>query len=67
VPSDYPELLGVPKGRYEVVDEETFPGLSAFESRAMALGAEYRVVVTHPQNLCDLQARGFIQTLAKAT
>jgi len=67
VPSDYPELLGVPKGRYEVVDEETFPGLSAFESRAMALGAEYRVVVTHSQNLCDLQARGFIQTLAKAT
>ena len=32
-----------------------------------ALGAERRVVVTHSQSFHDAQARGFAQTLAKAT
>ncbi len=66
-PSDYPELTAVSRRRYRVVDSEAFPGLSAFESRAQALDGEYRVVVTHSQNLHELQARGFAQTLAKAT
>ena len=65
-PSDHPELLGVPKGRYRPVDEDRFPGLSAFESRAVVFGVERRVVVTHSQNLHDKQVRGFEQTMAKA-
>jgi transposase len=49
-----------------VVDEEAFPGLSAFESRTVALGSERRVVVTHSEELHQKQLRGFAQTLAKA-
>ncbi|MCI4357412.1 MAG: IS1634 family transposase [Thermoplasmata archaeon] len=66
-PSEHPEILAEPKSRYEIVDEEAFPGLSAFETRKVVLGAEYRLVVTHSQNLADKQRRGFAQTLAKAT
>ena len=66
-PSDHPELLKEPAARYRVVDEERFPGLSAFEERAVALGSERRVVVTHSSELHEKQRRGFAQTLAKAT
>lgn len=66
-PSDHPELLAVPASHYRVVDEATFPGLRAFETRKVALGAEYRLVVTHSRNLHDKQRRGFAQTVAKAT
>ena len=31
-PSDHPDLLAVPKAAYRPVDEERFPGLSAFEA-----------------------------------
>jgi transposase len=65
-PSDHPELMAVSRRRYRVVDTKAFPGLTAFEARADALGGNYRVVVTHSKNLHDLQSRGFDQTLAKA-
>ena len=65
-PSDHLELMAVSRRRYRVVNEEAFPGLTAFESRSSALGGKYRVVVTHSQNLHDLQLQGFSQTLAKA-
>jgi transposase len=65
-PSDHPDLLAVPARRYRSVDEDAFPGLSAFESRAVVFGVERRVVVTHSQNLHDKQVQGFEQTMAKA-
>jgi transposase len=65
-PSDHPELLAVGKARYRAVDEERFPGLSAFETRKIVFGVERRIVVTHSANLHDKQSRGFDQTLAKA-
>ena len=64
-PSDHLELLGFPASAYSVVDEEAFPGLTAFEARTSALGAERRVVVTHSAELHDKQLRGFAQTLTK--
>jgi transposase len=65
-PGDHLDLLGQASSRYVVVDEEAFPGLSAFESRTVALGSERRVVVTHSEELHQKQLRGFAQTLAKA-
>jgi transposase len=65
-PSDHAELLKIARSRYRSVDEVAFPGLSAFESRTMALGAMRRVVVTHSDELHAAQARGFEQTLGKA-
>jgi transposase len=65
-PSEHPDLLAVPMRRYRRVDAERFPGLRAFESRAVVFKVERRVVVTHSQNLHDKQVRGFEQTMAKA-
>lgn len=65
-PSDHADLLKIARSRFRVVDEATFPGLSAFETRTMALGAMRRVVVTHSEELHTAQARGFEQTLGKA-
>ncbi len=65
-PSDHPDLLAVRKAAYRPVDEQRFPGLSAFEAAKTVLGAERRVVVTHSETLHENQAEGFDQTLAKA-
>jgi transposase len=65
-PSDHPDLLAVSKRRYRVVDEERFPGLTAFQTRTHALGADRRVVVTHSDRFHQAQARGFEQTLTTA-
>jgi transposase len=65
-PSDHPDLLAVEMRLYRIVDEEQFPGLSAFESRSVVFGVDRRVVVTHSQNLHDKQVRGFEQTMGKA-
>lgn len=66
-PSQHPELLAAPRSRYRTIDAARFPGLSAFETKAVALGARRRVVVTHSDTFHARQARGFAQTLACAT
>jgi transposase len=63
-PSDHPELLAVPRRRYRAVDQAAFPGLTAFQARAEALGGTRRVVVCHSPTLHAKQVRGFEQTLA---
>jgi len=66
-PSQHPELLAAPRSRYRTLDPALFPGLTAFETKAVALGARRRVVVTHSDTFHARQARGFAQTLAAAT
>ena len=66
-PSDYPDLLAIPARRRAVVDAERYGGLTAYETTVDALGATRRVLLTHSPNLHAKQARGFDQTLAKAT
>jgi transposase len=65
-PSDHPDLLAIPARRFRVVAATRFPGLTAVETRTMALGAERRVVITHSETFHLRQVRGFEQTLAKA-
>jgi transposase len=65
-PSDHPDLLAIPARRYQVVDLERFPGLTAVAARTMALGQDRRVIVTHSESFHTAQARGFEQTLTKA-
>jgi transposase len=65
-PSDHPDLLAIPSRRFRTVDAERFPGLTAVETRTMALGADRRVILTHSKTFHLRQARGFEQTLAKA-
>jgi transposase len=65
-PSDHPDLLAVARRRFRIVDAGRFEGLTALETRTMALGADRRVILTHSQSFHAAQARGFEQTLAKA-
>ena len=66
VVSNHADLLAVPTRQFKEVDPERFPGISAFESRTKALGADRRVIVTHSESFHEAQLRGFTQTLAKA-
>ncbi len=66
-PSELPELLAVPKNKYAAVDAGRYPGLTYYETRAKALGADRRLIVTHSPRLADKQHQGFEQTLARAT
>jgi transposase len=65
-PSDHPDLVAVARQRFRIVDVERFEGLTALETRTMALGADRRVIITHSQSFHAAQARGLEQTLAKA-
>jgi hypothetical protein len=65
-PSDHPDLVAVARQRFRIVDAERFEGLTALETRTMALGADRRVIITHSQSFHAAQARGLEQTLAKA-
>ena len=66
-PADHPQLLAIPARRHKPVDPDRFGGLTALDTTADALGARRRVVLTHSPTLHAAQARGFDQTLAKAT
>jgi transposase len=66
-PSDYPGLLALPARRRAVIDAARYPGLTGYETKAAALGAERRVILTHSPTLHAKQSRGFDQTIAKAT
>src|ERR1700736_6301440 len=65
-PSQFPELLAVAARRYHPVDPGRYPGLTAFDTRGVALGAERRLVVTHSPTLHTKQAQGFDQTVGGA-
>ena len=66
-PSDHPELLAIPARRRTRVDADRYGGLTAVETRADALGADRRVLLTHSPTLHAKQAAGLDQTIAKAT
>jgi transposase len=65
--SDCPDLTALPASRRTAVDRERFGGLTAFDTRRAAYGAERRAILTHSPELHDSQAAGFDgTTLAKA-
>ena len=64
-PSDFGDLLALPASKRHPVDPQTYPGLTAHDTRKVVFGTDRRVVVTHSPNLHTKQSRGFDQTLAK--
>ena len=65
--SDCPDLTALPASSRAVVDEDRFGGLTAYDTRRVAYGAERRAILTHSPELRQSQARGFDgTTLAKA-
>jgi transposase len=65
-PSDYPDLLDIPRSHYRTVDADRFGDLTAVDTTVTALGVTRRAVLTHSVTLHAAQSRGLDQTLAKA-
>ena len=65
-PSDHPDLLAIPRSRYQIVDADRYGDLSAVDTTVTALGVTRRAVLTHSPTLHAGQSRGLDQTLAKA-
>jgi transposase len=65
--SDCPDLCALPASRRVTVDKVRFGGLTAYDTRRAAYGAERRAILTHSPQLHAAQAEGFTSTtLAKA-
>ena len=65
--SDCQDLLSLPASKRSLVDKKRFGGLTAYDTRRTAYGAERRAVLTHSPELHEAQATGFRgTTLAKA-
>jgi len=65
--SDCQDLLSLPAPKRSLVDKKRFGGLTAYDTRRTAYGAERRAVLTHSPELHEAQATGFRgTTLAKA-
>jgi len=62
-PSDQPDLLAIPRRRYQPIDQ--FEGLHATEVSLPALGRTHRGVLTPCAELHAGQSRGLTQALAK--
>jgi transposase len=65
-PSDHPDLLAIPRRRYQLVDPDRFGQLTAVDTTVTALGVTRRAVLTHSPTLHAGQSRGLDQTLTKA-
>jgi len=64
--SDCPDLTALPASVRAIVDPDRFGGLTAFDTRRQAYGAQRRAILTHSPELHHSQARGFDgTTLAK--
>src|SRR5664279_2804306 len=65
--SDCPELTALPASVRAIVDSDRFGGLTAYDTRRQAYGAQRRAILTHSPELHAVQARGFEGTsLTKA-
>ena len=65
--SDCPDLTALPASARSAVDKDRFGGLTAYDTRREAYGAERRAILTHSPELRESQARGLDgTTLAKA-
>lgn len=65
--TDYPELLAVRPRQRSVVDAARFPGVTAFDTRALVAGVDRRVIVVHSANAAAAQASSLEAELAVAT
>jgi transposase len=65
-PSDHPDLLDIPRSRYQIVDPHRYGELTAYDTTVTALGVTRRAVLTHSPTLHEGQSRGLDQTLNKA-
>ena len=65
VVSDHPDLLAVPAAKFSPVDVDRYPGVTAYDTTATALGVTHRAIVTHSPTFHAAQSRGFDQTLTK--
>jgi transposase len=65
VPSQHPDLLGIPLDRFQSFEDSRLEGVTAFRTSKEVFGRHWTIVVTRSQELLDGQLRGIAQVLRK--
>jgi transposase len=66
VPSHHPDLLAVPRPKFQTLTGERLEGVEVYRTQKKVFGAIYTVVVTFNPNLRDGQRQGLLANLRKA-
>ena len=66
VPSQHPDLLGVPRSKFRAAAEARLEGVECYRTEKKVFGRTYTVVVTFNQHLLDGQLQGLTISLNKA-
>jgi transposase len=66
VPSHHPDLLDVPRSRYQPLTGDRLEEVRAYRTRKVIYGQERTIVVTHNDNLLHGQLQGLTSALDKA-
>lgn len=64
-PTQYPDLLKIPRKKFEDLQDPRFVGTRVFRTRREVFGMARTIVVTCSQTLLEKQVRGIEQELAK--
>lgn len=65
VPTHHPHLLAIPKSRFQALDAQGLPGVSAWRTTQEVFGAQRTVLVTYNENLFVAQSRTLLREMAK--
>jgi transposase len=65
VPTQHPDLLALPARRFEPLDGDGLPGVSACRTQAEVFGQQRTVVVTYNAKLFVAQSRTWLREIAK--
>lgn len=65
VPTQHPDLLGVPPGQFRDLTDEGLPGVSVHRTRKTVFGQERTVLVTYNENLFVSQSKTLLREIGK--
>jgi hypothetical protein len=65
VPTQHPDLLGIPLDRFQSFKDARLEGVTAFRTSQEVFGRHWTIVVPRSQELLDGQLRGIAQVLGK--
>jgi transposase len=65
VPTQHPELLSIPAGRFRSLAEEGFPSVTAYRTKKEIFGVPRTVVVTYNEALFVAQSRTLLREIGK--
>jgi hypothetical protein len=65
VPTQHPDLLGIPAREFRALDEEGLPGVRVYRCQKEVFKAQRTILVTYNENLFVAQSRTLLREIAK--